>query len=73
MAEIKVGDKVRIKDRPDWVSPPGYKLANSEGRVIQVGEPELFEGFVEIQLEKTEAGIDIDTPLTFRLEAVEKI
>ena len=78
MAKIKVGDKVRIKERPDWPSPPGYKLANSEGRVTQVGESDgLVEGigkeFVIVQLEKTGADFDIGTHLTFQSEAVEKI
>ncbi len=68
MAEIKVGDRVRIKDRPDW--PGGYKMANSEGSVIEVHEP---WGYVVIHLEKTDASIDLGTTLTLREDAVEKI
>ena len=75
MAGIKVGDRVRIKDRPDWPSPPGYRLANSEGRVIEVdeGSEENVEGFIKIQLEKTEADFDIGTRLTLQTEVVQKI
>ena len=66
--EIKVGDKVRVKDRPDWAVE--YKLANSEGRVVEVREE---QGFAVMHLEKTNTGIDIGTSLSFRLENVEKI
>ncbi len=68
MAEIKIGDTVRIKDRADWVG--GYKLANSEGAVIDVRED---TGFIVIHLSKTDTGIDLGTSLTFRLDAVEKV
>ncbi len=70
MAEIKAGDKVRIKDRPGWPTPPGYQLAKSEGDVIEVREE---QGFVIIHLTKTKAPVDLGTTLTFREDAVEKI
>jgi len=68
MSNIKVGEKIRIKDRLDWPSPPGYQLANSEGDVISIIEE---EGFVTIRLVKTSTAIPKDTCLTFRLENVE--
>ena len=70
MCKIKIGDKVRIKDRPDWPSPPGYRLANSEGNVTLVKEQ---EGFVTIRLVKTSSKIPIDSLLDFRLENIEKL
>ena len=73
MAEIKAGDRVRIKDRSEWPSPPGYNWANSEGLVIKAEEPEGFEEFFEVQIEKSRADIDIGTTLIFRLEALERI
>lgn len=71
MSEIKVGDRVRIKDRPGWPSPPGYRLANTEGIVNQIREE---AGFVMLRVEKT--GIDVlepGTSMVFRMESVEKI
>ncbi|MFC1902018.1 hypothetical protein ACFLX3_03730 [Chloroflexota bacterium] len=71
MADIKVGDRVRINDRPDWPMPTGYKLANSEGRVAEViKEP---KGYIMVLLDKDTAGIDTSIPLSFRVEALEKI
>jgi hypothetical protein len=70
MSKIKVGDKIRIKDKPDWPSPPGYRLANSEGEVTSLNES---EGFVTINLMKTSSNIPKDTILDLRLENVEKI
>jgi len=70
MSIIKTGDMVRIKNRSDWPSPPGYQLANSEGDVISVREE---EGFVTIRLVKTSTGIPKDTSLTLRLENTEKV
>jgi len=66
MADVKVDDIVRIKDRADWVGQ--YKLAGSEGKVIDVREA---TGFVVVHLTKTDTDIDLDTSLTFRLDAVE--
>jgi hypothetical protein len=71
MADIKAGDRVRIKERPDWPMPGGYKLANSEGQVFEViDEP---EGYVTVLLDKNTTGIDASITLAFRIEAVEKI
>ncbi len=68
MGTINIGDTVRIKDRTDWPSPPGYRLANSEGEVVLVKEE---EGFVTIRLMKTTTSIPKDINLTLRLENVE--
>lgn len=74
MSKIKAGDMVKVKDRPDWPSPPGYKLTNSEGEVASVNEE---QGFVAIRLLKTDTDIPkelpIDATLTLRLENVEKV
>ena len=71
MIDIKVGDRVRIKDRPDWPMPTGYKLANAEGQVVEVIE--VPEGYVTVKLDKELTGIDTRIPLGFRVETLEKI
>jgi hypothetical protein len=70
MINIKIGDTIRINDRADWPSPPGYRLADSEGEVILVRED---AGFVTIRLIKTATTIPKETCLTLRLENVEKV
>ena len=69
---LKAGDRVRIKERPDWPMPGGYKLTNQEGTVYDtVDEP---EGYVLILMDNDDVtGIDARVPLGFRIEAVEKI
>ena len=58
MANIKVGDRVRIKDRADWPTPPGYRLAKAEGMVVKWLEyeevMEEFPEFILIELEKAD-------------------
>ncbi len=58
MAKLKLGDRVRVKDRKDWPSPPGFVLANAEGVVIQwVDYPEVmdeFNDFALVKLDKAE-------------------
>ena len=71
MANIKAGDRVRMKERPDWPMPGGYKLANSEGRVVEVTEEP--EGYAKVLLDKNVTGIDARIPLGFRVECLEKI
>ena len=79
MAEIKAGDRVRIKDRKDWPSPPGYRLANAEGTVIrwiEWREPmEKFQEYIYVRLEKTapEAAECAGLTWFFREENLEKI
>jgi hypothetical protein len=70
MSNIKAGDIVKIKERADWPSPPGYPLANSEGDVLGIRDD---EGFVIIRLVKTSMAILKDTCLTLRLDDVEKL
>jgi hypothetical protein len=74
MSKIKAGDMVRVKERPDWPLPPGYKLANSEGEVASVNDE---QGFVAIHLVKTKSNLMKEQPkdfcLTLRLENVEKV
>ncbi|MEJ2740825.1 MAG: hypothetical protein P8105_13550, partial [Dehalococcoidia bacterium] len=65
---FRVGDRIKIKDRPEW--PGKYKLAGSEGSIIELRES---AGYVIVHLEKTEAGVNPGTTVTFRLDAVEKI
>lgn len=69
MTKIIAGDMVRIKERPEWPSPPGYRLANLEGKVISISEQ---EGFVTIRLVQNSNFIPQDNILTIRLENVSK-
>ncbi len=71
MTNFKIGDRVKIKDRPDWYMPAGYKLAKTEGRVYEVVEE--LEGYVLVQLDNELTGIDKQVPLAFRMDALEKI
>jgi hypothetical protein len=79
MAEIKTGDKVRIKSRKDWPSPPGFRLANAEGTVVKWVEydevMEAFQDFVYVHLEKAEGEgrVYIGNNMAFRVEDLEKI
>jgi hypothetical protein len=75
MADIKIGERVRIKDRPDWPTPPGYRLANSEGIVTRIWEPEgnkIFQECIEVRIDKSQTELGFST-LTFRMENLEKI
>jgi len=72
MSDIKPGDRVRVKERPDWPMPTGYRLANLEGHVFDVIDNP--EGYVLVLLDKEDAtGLDTRVPLGFRAEALEKI
>jgi hypothetical protein len=78
MAKIELGDKVRIKDRKDWPTPPGYRLANSEGTVVKICEwMELLDEFpeyVKVQIEKTESdNVVVGTQCLLLKENLEKI
>ena len=70
MHSYKVGDKVRIKDRSDWPSPPGYQLAGSEGSLTEVREE---DGFIMMRLEKTGAPMKPGTTVALRIEAIEPL
>lgn len=79
MAKIKVGDRVRIKKRANWPSPPGYKLANAEGIVTKWVEydeaMEEFQNYIYVKLEKAEGEgkVYIGNSFFFRAENLEKI
>ncbi len=49
MSELKVGDRVKVKDRPGW--PGGYKIANWEGTIVEVKEDP--RGYVIMKADKT--------------------
>jgi len=68
MAEFQVGDRVRVKHRPEW--PGQYKLTGSEGTITELHEP---AGYVIMRVEKTDASVLPGTTLVFRSDAVEKI
>jgi hypothetical protein len=72
MSDFKAGDRVRVKVRPDWPLPSGYRLANLKGHVYDViDEP---EGYVLVLLDKEDAtGLDSRVPLGFQASALEKI
>ena len=79
MANINLGDRVRVKDRKDWPSPPGFVLANAEGTVIKWVEwDEVMEEFQDcalIKLDKAEGAgeVYIDNKMYLRVEDLEKI
>jgi hypothetical protein len=72
MIDIRPGDRVRVKERPDWPMPTGYRLAKTEGRVFDIiDEP---EGYVLVLLDREDAtGLDPRVPLGFQADALEKI
>jgi hypothetical protein len=75
MAELKVGDRVRVKNRADWPLPPGYRLANSEGVVCKIWEeagPEGYRQYVAVKFDRTRKDVDISRPYNFRRESLEK-
>lgn len=45
MAQFKIGDKVRIKDQPDWPKPPGFAFTGAEGTVAHSDFDELMETY----------------------------
>ena len=49
MSELKVGDKVKVKDRPGW--PGGYQIANWEGEIVEVKDDPA--GYVIMKAAKT--------------------
>ncbi len=49
MAQLKVGDRVKVKDRPGW--PGGYKIANWEGTIVEVKDDPA--GYVIVKADKT--------------------
>ena len=79
MYKIKVGHKVRIRSKPDWVNPPGFRFGNAEGTVIRWSLDdalmENFKDFAYIRVEKAEGDGKVYTgdTLMFRVEDLEKI
>lgn len=49
MAKFRVGNRVRVLDRPGW--PGGYKIASWEGKIVEVKKDP--EGFVIMKADKT--------------------
>ena len=77
MAKFNIGDKVRIKDQPDWPDPPGFVFANAQGTVVHSDFDELmgdFEHLVFVQLDKVsdKAKVYKDIGLWFLADYVEK-
>ncbi len=56
MDEFKTGDRAKIKDRPGW--PGGYKIADWEGKIVEVKEDPA--GYVIMKADKT--GYDMAFP-----------
>ena len=49
MSQLQTGDRVRVKDRPDW--PGGYKIGGWEGKIAEVKEDP--KGYVVMIADKT--------------------
>ncbi|MFC2041045.1 hypothetical protein ACFLTY_01835 [Chloroflexota bacterium] len=49
MPGFKVGDRVKVKDRPGW--PGGYKIAGWEGKIVEVKDDP--QGYVIMLADKT--------------------
>lgn len=49
MSKFNVDDRVKVKDRPGW--PGGYKIANWEGKVVEVKDDPA--GYVIMKADKT--------------------
>lgn len=79
MARFNIGDKVRIKDQPDWPKPPGYRFAGAEGTVVASDFDELMGDFspymVCVKLEKAKDSAKeyvVDSGFWFLTDLVEK-
>ena len=79
MDTFKAGDKVRIKDRTDWPSPPGYRFAGTEGTVVNwfVWEEPMnafFPYVVHVHIEKSPGAKEyLGNDMPFPVENLEKI
>ena len=49
MPVFKVGDRVKVLDKPGW--PDGYKLAKWQGTIVKIAENP--EGYVMMKADKT--------------------
>ena len=78
MSDVNIGDKVKIKERQDWPTPPGYRLAGAEGTVLKWAEWEKpikdFKNFrlVRIDNAEGEGKFFIGRNLFFRIDNLEK-
>ena len=77
MAKFNIGDKVRIKDQPDWPNPPGFVFADAQGTVVHSYFDELMEDYehlVFVRLDKVgdKAKVYKDVGLWFLTDQVEK-
>jgi len=50
MAKFKVGNRVKVLDKPNWPDG-GYKIANWEGTIVEVEENPA--GYVLMKVDKT--------------------
>lgn len=79
MTGIKLGDRVRVKDKTGWPSPPGFVLANAEGTVIKWVEydevMEEFQDFALVSLDKAQGAgkVYVGNKMYLRVEDLEKI
>jgi hypothetical protein len=56
MAKFKIGDRIKVLDKKGW--PGGYKIANWEGKIVEVlNDP---AGYVVMKADKT--GYDMTFP-----------
>jgi hypothetical protein len=75
-----VGERVRIRPRPEWPSPPGFRFAGAEGMVVKWVEyddamTDFRDVVVCVRLENAsgEAGVYVGSTLLFRPEDVEPV
>ena len=79
MADFKIGNRVKVKGRADWPSPPGFRLTNAEGTVVKWVDydevMEEFEDYFHVLLEKAdgEGKAYVGNTFVFRVENLEKI
>jgi ribosomal protein L21E len=78
MATFNIGEKVRIKNQPDWPTPPGFRFAGVEGTVTksEYGEEVMkdYQHLVFVKVEKTGDGAKdyAGNAFWFLLDQVEK-
>ena len=77
---FRVGAKVRLKDQPEWPTPPGFRFAGAEGTVVKwVDYDDAMVDFrhavvcVQIESAHGEGQAYVGSPLLFRPEDVELV
>jgi hypothetical protein len=77
MANINIGDRVRVKDRKGWPSPPGYRFAGAEGKVIKWTEfnktMEHYQNYIYVDLDKCKDKYYIGRTVFFLAENLEEV